>query len=204
VSDSSTGLLRWLQAQVEVGRDGASATSVRLTCKCVPEGQGAATSKEIASWSSPLPPTEMLAKRIEEAIDADAASMQDPIAIYFVLPYFGDDEKPHGRFPIRRENPNLFEADPIEPQPGGLKLGGVGPRHLEGMWKLTAGGIAETVRLLSEQNIALTADCRKAQEMALQAIREQQRLLDENVVLQATVKSLKETLGLRDVADAFQ
>ena len=120
--------------------------------------------------------------KIEEGVNRHSVGSEDPITIYHVRPYFGDATQPTGSYPIRVENMNLNDPDTSTflPEEGVHAKGLLAQtrRHLEGMWKLTAGSINETMRALREQNIALQEDNRKLHEMQLENYRLQQELLD--------------------------
>jgi hypothetical protein len=170
-------LIKWLRVQIELGKNNLYANVIQL----VQKGQGT-SAEEIEEWQRPFPEIKDLANKIEEAVNRHCVGSEDPITIYQVRPYFGDNTKPTGAYPIRIENINLSDPDTSSflPEEGVHAKGLLAQtrRHLEGMWKLTAGSINESMRSLREQNLALLEDNRKLQEMQLENFRLQQELLD--------------------------
>jgi hypothetical protein len=170
-------LIKWLRTQIEVGKNGLVANVIKL----VQKGQGT-TAEEVDEWQRPFPEIKDLAIKIEEGVNRHSVGSEDPITIYKVLPFFGDSVQPTGAYPIRIENVNLNDPDTSSflPEEGVHAKGLLAQtrRHLEGMWKLTAGSINETMRALREQNLALQEDNRRLHEMQLENYRLQQELLD--------------------------
>ena len=170
-------LIKWLRLQIEVGKANLVANVIQL----VQKGQGT-SAEEVEEWSRPFPEIKDLATKIEEAVNRHSVGSEDPVTIYQVRPYFGDSTKPSGGYPIRVENINISDPDTSSflPEEGVHAKGLLAQtrRHLEGMWKLTAGSIQESMRSLREQNLALLEDNRKLQEMQLENFRLQQELLD--------------------------
>lgn len=170
-------LIKWLRMQIEVGKNGLVANVIKL----VQKGQGT-TADEVDEWQRPFPEIKDLAVKIEEGINRHSVGSEDPITIYHVRPYFGDSTQATGSYPIRVENMNLNDPDTSTflPEEGVHAKGLLAQtrRHLEGMWKLTAGSINETMRALREQNLALQEDNRRLHEMQLENYRLQQELLD--------------------------
>lgn len=187
-------LIKWLRLQIEVGKNNLVANVIQL----VQKGQGTAA-EEVEEWQRPFPEIKDLATKIEEAVNRHSVGSEDPVTIYQVRPYFGDNTKPSGAYPIRVENINLSdpETSSFLPEEGVHAKGLLAQtrRHLEGMWKLTAGSINESMRSLREQNLALLEDNRKLQEMQLENFRLQQELLDRKQERQ--IKAMKEAAAQR-------
>lgn len=170
-------LIKWLRVQIELGKNNMVANVIKV----VQKGVGT-TGEVVDEWQRPFPEIKDLALKIEECINRHSVGSEDPITIYHVRPYYGDSTTPTGGYPIRIENVNINDPDTTTflPEEGVHAKGLLAQtrRHLEGMWKLTAGSINESMRSLREQNLALLEDNRKLQEMQLENFRLQQELLD--------------------------
>lgn len=192
-------LIKWLRVQIELGKNNLVANVIRL----VQKGQGT-QAEMIDEWQRAFPEIKDLALAIEEAINRHSVGNEEPVTIYKVLPFFGDNKNPTGCYNIRVENVNMSdpETSTFLPEEGlhakGL-LGGT-RRHLENVMKMTVGVVNENIRSLRDHNTALMEDNRKLQEMQLENFRLQQELLDRkqerqiNAMKTAAAQRLKEKM----------
>ncbi len=171
-------LVKWLRKAIEIGRSGVVANAFKLIHASIGNA-----GTDVEEWGrSEFGDVGDLAQKIIDVVNRDSSGSEESTVIYHVLPYFGESLKPLGRFPIRVENINFNdpETSSLMPQEGPSAKGMLGQnqRHLEGLWKLTAGSIHEAMRRLSEENSSLREQVKQMSDMHLQMVQMREDLLD--------------------------
>jgi hypothetical protein len=170
-------LIKWVRKAVEVGRNGVVANAFKIIHASVGN-----SGTEVEEWSRPFGEIGDLAQQMIDTINRDSEGMEEHTVTYHILPFFGESTKPLGRYPVKIDNINYNdpETSSLLPQEGAHPKGllAQNQRHLEGLWKLTAGSIHEAMRRLSEENASLREQVKSMGDMHLQMVQMREDLLD--------------------------